>query len=162
MCHPQCVSVSSMLWLLQSSDKVCTCIVPVCANGHLCSRGHTVYNYTFYVLCICVTTRWGVGMCLCSCICVYLLSGSHKWVCNVWMLLCVQRGCEGIYFYECVCMFVFIVAEGRLCCGQNNLPSRCAEARGKSIKTMAPNQMMSMHVDVHPGHNAVRTEKLWY
>lgn len=46
-------------------------------------------------------------------------------------------------FDMCVCMFVFIVAEMRLCCGQNNLTSRCAEACGKSIQMMAPKQVMS-------------------
>lgn len=55
----------------------------------------------------------------------------------VCVCMCVARWGGG-YFYECVCMFVFIAAEERLCFGQNNLTSRCAEAWGKSIQAMAP------------------------
>lgn len=58
--------------------------------------------------------------------------------------LCVCVCAVGGYFYKCVCMFVFIVAEGRLCCGQNNLTSRCAEAGGKSIQTVSRKQVMSI------------------
>lgn len=50
----------------------------------------------------------------------------------------------GPLFYKCVCMFIFIVDEERLTCGQNNLTSRCVEALGKSIQTMAPKQVMSI------------------
>lgn len=114
MCHPQCMSISSALWLLQS-DKVGTgmCVhtgVRVAAIMCICV---CKYNYKFDVLSIRVTKKWGDGI----------------WfvLVTICASLCAQRVTVCI-FYECVCMFVYVVPEERLSCGQNNLTSRCAEA----------------------------------
>lgn len=61
------------------------------------------------------------------------------------IIMCTKnvRG-EGGMFGDYLCTFVFIVTEERLCHGQNNLTSRCAEAGGKSIQTTALKQVMSI------------------
>lgn len=143
MCHPQCISISSALWLLQWHE--------VGARAWICEYTGVraifcvhKYNYKCYVQCVCVTKRWGMASCLLLCLymhCVQAITDEYAlYCCEYKSYVCVVRG----YFYKCVCMFVFIVAKGRLCCGQNNLASRCAEAGGKSIQTMAPEQVMSI------------------
>lgn len=123
MCHPQCTRISSALWLLQS-DKVGACM---CVHTGVCAGD---CNYNLYTLCICVTNRRGLEYCLCLCLYVHCIQGSHR---LAWTILpCLYA--EGIFTSAHACS-VFIVAEARLCRGQNNLTSRCAEAWGKSILT---------------------------